>query len=89
MSAEVTETCTRCKGPAEFKPTRFHYWVRYTLRLRTPPRPSTLTLVRTRDHGWHAKTSMESLDAMFSELTLCNECALAVWDFAQGRTTSP
>lgn len=77
--------CARCGGPTGWRPTRFHYRVLYALGLRTEvARRHVLRLTRARDHGWHAETSAESLDAMFSELTLCNECALEVWDFAQG-----
>lgn len=81
---EEPEPCTRCGADTGFLPTRFHYWVKYSLRLKTLQR-SVLTLARVRDHGWHAKTSGESMDAFFSELLLCNDCVVAVWMFAQGK----
>lgn len=78
--------CTRCGQPIGFRATRFHYRVAYFLGLRTEvAHRHILRLTRARDHGWHAKTSAESLDALFSELTLCNTCVVAVWDYAQGK----
>lgn len=78
--------CTRCGQATGFRPSRFHYQVLYAIGLRTQvARRHILRLTRARDHGWHAETSWESLDAMFSELTLCNTCVVAVWDYAQGK----
>ncbi|MEU4386597.1 hypothetical protein [Promicromonospora sp. NPDC023805] len=78
--------CTRCGQNLGFRATRFHYRVAYFLGLRTEvARRYVLRLTRVRDHGWHAETASERVDSMFSELTLCNPCVQAVWDFAQGR----
>lgn len=79
------DPCTRCGQTTGFRPTRFHYWLTYVLDMRAQvARRHILRLIRARDHGWHAETSSETIDAKFSELTLCNDCALAIWDYAQG-----